>query len=68
MKYPKSHVFWLDREIICNVLEVILKTPSEQEDSQRRRLREIKEDELDIFLRVLGDGSAIVTAISVCRV
>lgn len=66
-KLPKSHssVFWLDREVIGDVLTTILKDQSNPEDGRIRRLREIKEDGWDLFLRVLDDGSIVVTAVAV---
>lgn len=48
-----------------NTLDNILKMPSEEEGAQSKRLAEIKEQGWDLFLRVLGDGSMIVTALAV---
>jgi hypothetical protein len=64
--YSKSHsnVFWLGREVIGDVLITILKNQSE-DDGRNRRLREIKEEGWDLFLRVLRDGSVVVTAVAV---
>ena len=38
-----------------------------EEDTRRRRIREITEEGWDIFLRVLGDGSLVVQAVAVRR-
>jgi hypothetical protein len=63
-KAPLSAVFWLDREVIRNSLEVIIQTDSQVDDSRYRKLREIQEENWDSFLRVLADGSIILTAIA----
>ena len=36
------------------------------EDARSRRVRDIKAESWDLFLRVLGDGSLIVQAVAVC--
>lgn len=58
-------MFWLDREIISDALANILANQTEQDDARSRRIREIKEEGWDLFLRVLGDGSVVVTAVAV---
>jgi hypothetical protein len=60
-----SNVFWLDREVIGNVLNAVLERHPEAEDGQNRRLREIRNEGWDLFLRVLGDRSIVVSAIAV---
>ncbi|KAJ6621584.1 RAVE protein 1 C terminal-domain-containing protein [Mycena sp. CBHHK59/15] len=57
-------VFWLDREIIGNSISATLKDKNEPENAQIRRLQEIKDEGWDLFLRVLEDGSAVVTAVA----
>jgi hypothetical protein len=63
----KSHssVFWLDREVIGDVLAAILRNHSDSEEGRSRRLIELVEEGWDLFLRVLGDGSIVVTAVAV---
>jgi hypothetical protein len=66
-KHSKSNssVFWLDREVVGDVLKSILKDKSDPEDGRTRRLGELEEEGWDLFLRVLGDGSIVVTAVAV---
>lgn len=60
-----SAVFWMDREVLGNTLNYILSTRSKDQDAQSRRIAEIKQEGWDLFLRVLGDGSIVVTAVAV---
>ena len=60
-----SSVFWIDREVLADTLNHSLKTLSAEEDGRSKRLAEIKEEGWDMFLRILGDGSLVVTAIAV---
>jgi hypothetical protein len=60
-----SSVFWMDREVLGNTFNHTLKTCSEEEDGRRRRITEIKEEGWDMFLRILADGSIVVTAVAV---
>ncbi|TFK36859.1 RAVE protein 1 C terminal-domain-containing protein [Crucibulum laeve] len=59
-----SHVFWLDREIVGNALNHILQDHPQEDDARTRRISEIKEEGWDLFLRILGDGSVVVTAVA----
>ncbi|KAJ7492768.1 RAVE protein 1 C terminal-domain-containing protein [Mycena latifolia] len=59
-----STVFWLDREIIGASISATLKNESELDHARIRRLQEIKDEGWDLFLRVLEDGSAVVTAVA----
>ncbi|KAJ6604501.1 RAVE protein 1 C terminal-domain-containing protein [Mycena vulgaris] len=59
-----SAVFWLDREIIGDSIFATLKRETESELARTRRLQEIKDEGWDLFLRVLEDGSAVVTAVA----
>ena len=65
LTHAESHssIFWLDRQTVGAVLDHILKDSSE---AQNRRIKEIKDEGWDLFLRVLGDGSIVVTAVAVC--
>lgn len=63
-----SHVFILDRSVMSDALSEALATLSTaDEDARSRRVRDIKAESWDLFLRVLGDGSLIVQAVSVCQ-
>ena len=47
-------------------LKLVLKqSQTAEDDTRRRRIREITEEGWDIFLRVLGDGSLVVQAVAV---
>ncbi|RDX52017.1 hypothetical protein OH76DRAFT_1400924 [Lentinus brumalis] len=60
-----SSVFWLDREVMCAALKLLLAdTQQGEEDARRRRVREIAEEGWDLFLRVLSDGSLVVQAVA----
>jgi hypothetical protein len=61
-----SKVFWLSRDVISNSLKASLSDSSaDPEDGGYRRLREIKEENWDLFLRVLADGSLVLQAVAV---
>ena len=60
-----SMVFWLDREVVGTVLDHILAQSSEEDDTPTRRIREMRDERWDLFLRVLQDGSVIITAVAV---
>ncbi|KAG6879755.1 hypothetical protein C0992_012075 [Termitomyces sp. T32_za158] len=57
--------FWLDREIVGNALNETLKKWPAQDDARLRRIKDIKDERWDLFLRVLGDGSVVVSAVAV---
>ena len=61
-----SSVFWMDREVLTNTLNHTLNTLSVEQDGQSKRLTDIKEGGWDMFLRILRDGSVVVTAVAVC--
>jgi hypothetical protein len=62
----QSAVFWLDREVVGDALDSILDGKPEQEDGRIKRLEEIKNGGWDLFLRVLADGSVVISAVAVC--
>ncbi|KAJ8520116.1 hypothetical protein ONZ45_g3052 [Pleurotus djamor] len=60
-----SRIFWLDREILNSSLNNILKDlHNHEESSGYRRLCDIRDEGWDMFLRVLEDGSIIVSAVA----
>ncbi|KAJ7042393.1 RAVE protein 1 C terminal-domain-containing protein [Mycena alexandri] len=59
-----SSVFWLDREVVSDCISATLKNETDREHARFRRLQEIKDEGWDLFLRVLDDGSAVVTAVA----
>ncbi len=65
-KVDESRMFWLNREVISHALsQVISSLDPTDEDARSRRVREIKSESWDLFLRVLKDGSLIVQAVAV---
>ena len=62
---PASSVFWLDRTIVEKVIIKSLADRNQTDDAKNRRIREVKEGGWDLFLRILADGSVIVTAVAV---
>ncbi|KAG6878653.1 hypothetical protein C0993_001176 [Termitomyces sp. T159_Od127] len=61
-----STAFWLDREVVGNALNATLKKWSEpdQDNARLRRIKDIKDESWDLFLRVFGDGSVVVSAVA----
>ncbi|KAI0695128.1 RAVE protein 1 C terminal-domain-containing protein [Cytidiella melzeri] len=60
-----SKVFWLSRKIMSDALAAALtKASHDSEDGRYKRVREIKEENWDLFLRVLSDGSLILQAVA----
>ncbi|KAJ3552447.1 hypothetical protein NM688_g4146 [Phlebia brevispora] len=60
-----SRVFFLDRGVMSDVLHAALATlNTSDEDARSMRLRDMKAESWDLFLRVLGDGSLIVQAVA----
>ena len=62
---PASSVFWLDRTIVEKVIIKLLADRNLADDARNRRIREVKEEGWDLFLRILADGSVLVTAVAV---
>lgn len=62
---PASSVFWLDRTAVEKVIIKLLGDENQADDTRNRRIREIKEEGWDLFLRILADGSVVVTAVAV---
>jgi hypothetical protein len=61
----KSSVFWLDRGIVSDSIDKCLKHIHDDDDALTKRVQEIKQEGWDLFLRVLGDGSVVLTAVAV---
>lgn len=61
-----SSVSWLDRKTVEHVVTNILSDPTQVDEARNKRIKEIKNDGWDLFLRVLGDGSIVITAVAVC--
>ena len=61
----RSSIFWLDRKVIGDALIRVLKDRPELHDGPSRRLKDINDEGWDLFLRVLADGSIVVSAIAV---
>jgi hypothetical protein len=60
-----STIFWLDRLMVGKVIDHILKHELQQDDGRKRRIKEIHDEGWDLFLRVLANGSIVVTALAV---
>ena len=61
-----SSVFWLDRKTVEQVVTSILSDATQVDEARKKLMKEIKDDGWDLFLRVLGDGSIVITAVAVC--
>ncbi|KZP10552.1 hypothetical protein FIBSPDRAFT_922313 [Athelia psychrophila] len=64
-----SSVFWLDRTVVRDAFRGYLATPlgkDEGEDGERWRSRakEVVEEGWDLFMRIMQDGSVIITAVA----
>ncbi|KAG6911550.1 hypothetical protein DXG01_011852 [Tephrocybe rancida] len=59
-----STAFWLASDTVGNALNETLKSWPDQDNARARRIKEIKDERWDIFLRVLGDGSVVVSAVA----
>ncbi|KAI9461775.1 RAVE protein 1 C terminal-domain-containing protein [Boletus coccyginus] len=62
MPHSKSEVIWLNKEVIGPVIKTVLKA-SEIENVGISRLKDVEED-WDLFLRVLADGSLLLSAVA----
>ncbi|KAK7059134.1 regulator of (H+)-ATPase in vacuolar membrane [Paramarasmius palmivorus] len=64
-EYQTSSVFWLDRQVLSQSLQQLVpKEKGDHEGASIRRLRDIKEEAWDLFFRVAGDGSIVLTAVA----
>lgn len=66
---PPSSVFWLDRKVVGDAMKKVLqekeKLEGGEEDALRRRAKDILDEGWDLFVRVVADGSVLVTAVAV---
>lgn len=60
----KSTVVWLDKEVVRRTIKAVLALATEDAGPQVKRLREIDEEGWDLFVRALGDGSMLVSAVA----
>lgn len=60
-----SSVFWVDRSTVEKVIIKLLEDRNQADDARYRRIREVKTEGWDLFLRILADGSVVVTAVAV---
>ncbi|KAI0348528.1 hypothetical protein BDW22DRAFT_1350758 [Trametopsis cervina] len=61
----ESKIFWLNRDIMTTTLTAALTEAGvDTEDGRHKRVREIKEENWDLFLRVLSDGSLVLQAVA----
>lgn len=59
-----SEIIWLDREVIGPAVKAILEA-SEMKSVEMSRLRDVEREDWDLFLRVLADGSLLLSAVAV---
>lgn len=64
MPRPGSEIIWLDREVIGPTVKVVLEG-SEIKSVETTKLRDVEEEDWDLFLRVLVDGSLLLSAVAV---
>ncbi|KAG2154690.1 RAVE protein 1 C terminal-domain-containing protein [Suillus clintonianus] len=60
----KSTVVWLDKEVVRRTIKAVLALTTEDASPQVKRLREIDDEGWDLFVRALGDGSMLVSAVA----
>jgi len=63
--YTAASVFWLDRNTVDMAVTRILDNPLLVDDARTTRVKEIKKESWDLFLRILTDGSIVVSAVAV---
>ncbi|PPQ62961.1 hypothetical protein CVT24_006067 [Panaeolus cyanescens] len=64
MNSTLSSVFWIDRKILDVPVCRLLKEVAGTDDVRTRRIKEIKDENWDLFIRILVDGSVVVTAVA----
>ncbi|KAF5374738.1 hypothetical protein D9758_000427 [Tetrapyrgos nigripes] len=61
---PTSSVFWMDRQVLNHCLQHLLAQKSAEDNASLRRLQDVKEEGWDLFLRVLSDGTIVISAVA----
>lgn len=64
MPPPQSEIIWLDREVVGPAIKTMLNA-SETNNNEMSKLRDIADEDWDLFLRVLADGSLLLSAVAV---
>ncbi|KAG8923955.1 regulator of (H+)-ATPase in vacuolar membrane [Tulasnella sp. 418] len=62
-----SRIFWLDKEIITNSLKTCVASDDlrdEVSERRKKRLQEVLDGSLDVFARVMSDGSIALRAVA----
>jgi hypothetical protein len=60
-----STVFWMDRQVINHSLQQILAQKLAEDNASLRRLQDVKDEGWDLFLRVVSDGTVVISAVAV---
>ena len=61
-----SNIFWLSRDVMSKALaSALTESGPTTEDGRHKRVREIQDENWDLFLRVLSDGSLVLQAVAV---
>ncbi|KAF8642016.1 hypothetical protein AX16_009737 [Volvariella volvacea WC 439] len=60
----RSSIFWMEKDTISKAIEETLQKNSDPDDSRIRRLQDIIKEHWDLFMRIMEDGSVIVTAVA----
>ena len=69
---PGSYIFPLDRQVLSQTLTSILDNPPilsnndpSDENNRRQKLEEIRDQDWDLFLRIMEDGSIVIRGVAV---
>ncbi|TDL28114.1 hypothetical protein BD410DRAFT_870276 [Rickenella mellea] len=62
----RSRVFWLERDVLSASLDTVLsqKTQDLDDDPRYKRIEQMNKEGWDFFMRVLWDGSLVLTAVA----
>ncbi|KAH7912596.1 RAVE protein 1 C terminal-domain-containing protein [Hygrophoropsis aurantiaca] len=58
-----SQILWLNKETVARSIKSILDENSGEDTSSTKRMREILNEGWDLFLRVMDDGSMVISAV-----
>lgn len=64
-KSPPSSIVWLSHQTTHSWVEKLKGTPGIQDAAHYRKLLDIQEGAWDMFLRIMPDGSAVLSAVTV---